>query len=85
MAEMEFAFIIGGKIINPAEVEDEEIREEISYVVEAIMDRADGLVCPEHGEGPRFLCTGDDFDSVNIEASGCCDTLIKEVRKRLSF
>ena len=85
MADLAFAFQIGGQSINPAEVEDEEVKEEINYVIEAIMDQVGDLVCIEHGEAPRFLCTGENFDSVNVETFGCCDELIKEVKKRMKL
>lgn len=85
MADIAFAFRIGGKTINPADVENEELKEEINYIVEAIMEQVGDLVCLEHKEAPRFLCSGEDFDSVNVETFGCCDGLIKEVKKRMNF
>ncbi|MDH3975906.1 MAG: hypothetical protein OEV42_16655 [Deltaproteobacteria bacterium] len=84
MSEIAFAFQIGGKIINPEEVEDEALLEEINYVVGAILDQMGDLVCPEHKEAPRFLCTGDNFDDISVETHACCDELIKEVKKRMN-
>lgn len=85
MSDISFAFQIGGKTINPAEIKDKELQEDIDYVVGAIFDQVGDLVCPEHKEAPRFLCTGNNFDEISVETFGCCDDLIKEVKKRMKL
>jgi len=84
MSDIVFAFQIGGKSINPEEVEDEALLEEINYVVATIYDQVGDLVCPEHKEAPRFLCTGNNFDDISVETHACCQKLIKEVKKRMN-
>ena len=84
MSDIAFAFQIGGKSISQAEIEEGYMKEDIDYVVGAIWDQVGDLACSEHKEAPRFLCTGEDFNSVNVETFGCCDNLIKEVKKRMN-
>lgn len=85
MSGIAFAFQIGGKTINPAEVEDEALLEEINFVIGTIYEQVGDLVCPEHKEAPRFLCTGDSFDDISVETHACCHELIKEVNKRMKL
>lgn len=84
MSEIAFAFEIAGKTINPEEVEDEALLEEINYVVSTIYDQVGDLVCAEHKEAPRFFCKGDTFDDISVETHACCQELINEVKKRMN-
>ena len=85
MTHISFAFKIAGEMIDPADIEDEELLTDINDVVGSIVDPIADLVCPEHNEAPRFLCTGENFDEISVETHGCCDILIKEVKKRMNF
>lgn len=83
MSDIAFAFQIAGKTINPEEVEDEALLEEINYIVGAIYEQVGDLVCSEHGEAPRFFCYGDSFDDISVETHACCQDLLDEVKKRM--
>lgn len=85
MRQISFAFKIAGEMIDPGEIEDKELLSDINDIVESIIDPIGDLVCPEHDEAPRFLCTGENFDEISVETHGCCDKLITEVKKRLNF
>lgn len=85
MRQISFAFEIAGEMIDPAEIEDKELLSDINDIVGSIIDPIGDLVCPEHDEAPRFLCTGENFDEISVETHGCCDKLIREVKKRLNF
>lgn len=85
MKDISFAFKIAGQIIDPADIEDKELLSDINDVVASIVDPIGDLVCPDHNEAPRFLCTGESFDEISVETHGCCDLLIREVKKRLNF
>lgn len=85
MTDISFAFEIAGEMINPADIEDNDLLTDINDVVESIVNPIGDLICPEHNEAPRFLCTGENFDKISVETHGCCDMLIKEVKKRLNF
>lgn len=85
MTDISFAFKIAGEIINPADIEDEELLSDINDVVGSIVERVGDIVCPEHNEAPRFLCTGENFDEIDVETHGCCEILINEVKKRMNF
>ena len=85
MSDISFAFKIAGEMIDPADIKDEELLADINDVVGAIVDGIGDLVCAEHHEAPRFLCSGENFDEISVETHGCCDMLIKEVKKRMNF
>ena len=84
MSEILFAFRIGGRDINPDEISDRETLAKIEDIVGSIMEAVEGLSCPLHGEAPRFLCSGEDFDKISVETHGCCKGLISEVKKRMN-
>ena len=85
MADISFAFQIAGTMIDPADIEDKELAADINDIVGSILDLVGDLVCSEHSEAPRFLCTGENFDEISVETHGCCDMLIKEVKKRMKL
>ena len=83
MTEIPFAFEIGGKSLNPSELEDPAQRAQLQQVVDSIVDRVEDMRCPVHREHPRFLCYGENLDELSLEVLGCCDGLVDMVRHRL--
>jgi hypothetical protein len=83
MLEIPFAFEIGGKAINPAELDDPAEKELLQNIVDSIVDRVEDMKCPVHNQHPRFLCHGDSIDDLSLEVLGCCDGLVDMVRNRL--
>jgi hypothetical protein len=82
--ELAFAFYIGGEMIDPAGIEDPEQSAAIQNIVESIAQRVGELECAEHGEGPRFVCSGENFSDLTLEVEGCCQALIEQVKVKLS-
>lgn len=83
MLEIPFAFEIGGKAINPTELDDPRERELLQGIVDSIVDRVEDMKCPVHNKHPHFLCHGDTIDELSLEVLGCCDGLVDMVRNRL--
>jgi len=81
--EIPFAFEIGGKPLNPADVKDPEQSAQLQQIVDSIVDRVEDMKCPVHNEHPRFLCHGDSIEELSLEVYGCCDGLVDMVRNRL--
>ena len=85
MDHISFAFKIAGETLDPADIKDKELLDDINDVVESIAGPVGDLICPLHHEAPRFLCIGDNFDEISVETHACCDILVREVKKRLNF
>ncbi|MCF6283297.1 MAG: hypothetical protein L3J28_14030 [Candidatus Polarisedimenticolaceae bacterium] len=85
MSDIGFAFEIGGRTIDPSNVEDPVEAEVIANIVESIVSQAGDLVCPEHNEAPRFLCAGESIDSLTLEVEGCCDAMVDKVKAQISL
>ena len=85
MTDIGFAFEIGGRTIDPSNVEDPAEAEIIQNIVESIVSQAGDLVCPEHKEAPRFLCAGDSIESLTLEVEGCCDAMIDRVKAQMAL
>lgn len=82
MVEIPFAFEIGGKSVNPSELEPEQ-GAQLQQVVDSIVDRVEDMRCPVHNEHPRFVLHGDSIEELSLEVVGCCDGLVDMVRHRL--
>ncbi len=79
-----FAFEIGGREIDPAQVEDQEEAALLQDIVESVVDKTELLQCSEHGEPPRFLCSGENINELSLEVFGCCESLIREDEELLN-
>lgn len=77
MVDIPFAFLIDGKQLDPLNPESAEQAAKMQQIVAAISDQVDGLVCPEHKEPPRFLCSGENFDELSLQVHGCCEKLVE--------
>lgn len=84
MVDIPFAFLINGKQLDPLNPESPEQAARMQQIVAAISDQVDGLVCLEHKEPPRFLCSGESFDDLSLEVHGCCEKLVKMTENCIS-
>lgn len=85
MMDIPFAFLINGKQLNPHNPESPEQATKMQQIVASISDRVDGLVCEEHKEPPRFLCTGENIDDLSLQVHGCCEKLVKMAENCLTL
>ncbi len=77
MVDIPFAFVIDGKQLDPINPDNTEQAAMMQQIVASISDRVDGLVCPEHKEPPRFLCSGEKIDDLSLQIHGCCEKLVE--------
>lgn len=85
MLEIPFAFEIGGKSIHPADLENEQDKQQLQTIVNSVIDRVEDMRCEEHKETPRFLLYGDTIDDLSLEVHGCCEKLVEQVNARLNI
>ena len=80
---IDISFEINGKKVSPRNVGDAFE----SAVLESIQDSVSKTVgtvhCPKHGKKPKIKVKGRNLDSLSFEVSGCCDSLIEEVKTKL--
>ncbi len=50
---------------------------------EEITKRVRNVRCPEHGEYARIVASGRSSKDMKFDVSGCCESLIKEVERKL--
>lgn len=79
-----FSFQIGGREVDPTRMDDPQESAVLRDIVETVVDKTELVVCPEHGEPPRFLCAGESIDALSLQVFGCCQSLVDEVEKRLN-
>jgi len=84
MADIPFAFLIGGEQLDPTRTRNPEQAEQVEQIVAAITDRVEGLLCPEHNEPPRFLCSGERLAELSLQIHGCCDELVEMAARCLT-
>jgi len=84
MVDIPFAFLIGGKQLDPLNPDNPEEAAMMQQIVASISDRVDGLICHEHKEPPRFLCSGDNINELHLQVHGCCEKLVEMAENCLS-
>jgi hypothetical protein len=55
----------------------------IQSVQDSISKAFGSARCPDHGQKPKIKVKGHNLDSLKFEVSGCCDSLIEEVKRKL--
>ena len=78
------AFLINGKQVDPSEVTKEDELARIEAILDMLSKGASGLACPDHSEPPRFLFSGPNFDSLEMEIMGCCQKVVDLAKKKLA-
>lgn len=85
MHEIPFAFEIGGKSVHPADLENEQEKQQLQEIVNSIIDRVEDMRCEEHNDVPHFLLYGETIDDLSLEVHGCCDKLVEQASARLNI
>lgn len=81
---IDISFEINGKKVTPRNM-GSALDAAILQSVQESVKKAVGLArCPIHGQTPKIKVKGRKVDSLNFEISGCCDQLIKTVKKKLN-
>lgn len=76
-------FQIGGRTVNPKRMKDALEGAILESVQGSIKKSVGSVRCSEHGASPKVLVKGRNLDSLQFEVSGCCDTLIEQVKRKL--
>ena len=78
------AFLINGTQVDPSTLTDEDALARVEAIIEMLAKGASGLACPDHDEPPRFLFSGPNFDSLDMEIMGCCQKIVDLAKKKLA-
>ena len=79
----EIKFQVGGRTVNPKNMKDALEGAILESVQSSIRKSVGSVRCSEHGASPKVLVKGRNLDSLEFEVSGCCDTLIEQVKRKL--
>jgi len=80
---IDISFEINGKKLSPRNVGNTIERALLQSVQNEISRSVGSIRCPEHGRKPTIKAKGRSIDSLRFEVSGCCDGLIKRVKRKL--
>lgn len=79
----DISFEVNGKKVNPNNMGDAIEAAVLSSVSDSIKESVGSIRCPEHGESPKIKVIGSDLDNLSLEVSGCCETLVEQVKNEL--
>lgn len=80
---IDISFEINGRKVSPRNVGDALESAMLQTIQDSISKAVGSARCPEHGQKPKIKVKGRNLDSLKFEVSGCCDSLIDEVKKKL--
>jgi len=80
---IDISFEINGRKVSPRNVEDALESAMLQSIQNSISKAVGSARCPEHGQKPKIKVKGRNLDSLQFEVSGCCDSLIDEVKRKL--
>jgi hypothetical protein len=75
---------INGRKVNPNNIDDALEAAMLSQVSDSIKKSVGSIRCKEHNKAPKIVIKGRSLDNLSFEVSGCCDTLIEQVSKKLA-
>ncbi len=80
---IDISFEINGRKVSPRNVGNALESAMLESVQDSIAKAVGSARCPEHGQKPKIKVKGHSLDSLTFEVSGCCDSLIEAVKRKL--
>ena len=77
------SFEIKGKMVQPEDMTDVLDILFLKHLRERINTSAASISCKEHCGELSVLVKGQDLNNLTYEMSGCCEDLIKKIRKKI--
>ncbi len=81
---LDISFEINGRKVRPNNIGDALEAAALTQVSDSIKRSVGAIRCREHHKAPKIVVKGRNLDNLSFEVSGCCDTLIEQVKKKLS-
>lgn len=81
---IDISFELNGRKVSPNNLTDALEAAALNSVKESISKSVGNIRCSEHGEHPKITAKGRNLDSLTIEVSGCCDSLVEQVKKKFA-
>lgn len=81
---VDVSFEIKGEKVQPDSMKDVLDILYLKHIREKINSSIASIRCNEHGKQASVLVKGQNLDNLDYEVSGCCEDLIKKVKKRLN-
>lgn len=78
---IDISFEINGKKVTPRNMGSALDAAILQSAQESVKKAVGSARCRIHGQTPKIKVKGRKVDSLNFEISGCCDQLIKTVKK----
>ena len=76
------SFEINGRKTDPRNIANVLEAAALKQVELSIRNSVGSLLCREHGQAPRILVKGNGLKNLSFEVSGCCESLIGEVKSK---
>jgi hypothetical protein len=80
---IDLRFEINGRRVDPRNIGDVLTAAVMDAATKEIKRKVGMCRCPVHGKGPTVVGKGRSADKMTFEVEGCCEELIREVKRRL--
>ena len=80
---VDVSFEIKGEKVQPDEMKDVLDILFLKHIKKKINNSITSIYCNEHDKQASVVVKGSDIDNLNYEVSGCCEDLIKKVKKKI--
>lgn len=81
---IDISFELNGRKVSPNNLANSLEAAILNSVKESIRKSVGSTCCSVHGERPKIKAKGPSLDSLTLEVTGCCETLIEQVKKKLA-
>lgn len=81
---IDISFELNGRKVSPNNLGNALEAAMLNSVKDSISKSVGSIRCSEHGERPKIKAKGRSIDSLSLEVTGCCDSLIDQVKKKLA-
>ena len=80
---VDVSFEIKGEKVQPENMKDVLDILYLKHIRKKITSSIASIRCSEHGRQASVLVKGENLDNLDYEVSGCCEDLIKKVKKKI--
>ena len=81
---MKIELEIAGQKIRPELIVDKGERDIYFNIINYLRDSLDEVSCKHHNQAPQVVVKGESLDTLELDISGCCHSLVEHVERKLA-
>ena len=81
---MKIELEIAGQKLEPEMVVDKDERDIYFNIINYLRDSLGTVCCKQHRQTPQVVIKGKSLDALELDISGCCDSLVEHAERKLA-